>query len=145
MQKRQKHFTLPLTPAVGQNSVSGSITLNGYVESMCVYSRKNEEKILTGETAAPYVFMSLQDDSNGDIVPFIHIDNFKPSTGGEYRKSFKPLGFVANNETFYVSLKTERNSVGDLGKDVDVIVCFFMGDAPLQTVVPTQPATPVKR
>ena len=139
MSKRQKQFTVSLRPAVGQKSVSAPIRLNGFVKSMGVYTRKTEDKILTNllESTEPLCFMSLEDDSNSDIVPMISLDNYKPSYGGGYEKSFKPLGFMANNENFKLTLNTERVSTGVSGEDIDVQVVFFVGDAPT-TVAPIE-------
>lgn len=141
MSKRQKLFLVHLRPKQGQTEVSEFIRLNGYVKSMGVYTRKTEDNLILLETANPLIFMSVQDDANGDIVPMIILDNYKPTTGGDYEKGFKPLGFVANNETFKVTVKTERASTGVTGQDIEVFAYFFIGEEPIKRPVQTAPPT----
>ena len=134
---KQRQQTIRITPDNGSLDKTELFTLNGYVESMVAYTRGTESKLQGTETALPLIFMALQDDANGDIIPMILLDNYK-QTAGEYSKSFKPLGFATRGQKFSLVLNTERVSTGAKDKDIEVFVTFFYGQEP-QTVAP-QPA-----
>ena len=138
----QKTHIVRLKPNTGQTDVSVTFQLNGFVSSMCAYTRGTENQLMLLETVKPLIFMQLQDDSAGDIVPMVLLENYKQTTGGEYEKSFKPLNFQANNETFNLVLNTERASTGFRNNDIEVFVLFNYGTPPeTVNVKPTlQPA-----
>ena len=142
MNKNQKQTAVHLKPKNGQNETTQIFDLNGYVESMVVYTRGNEAELQPLETTQPLIFMSLQDNNNGDIIPMVHIDNYKQQGGG-YKESLKPLGFEANNQTFALTLKTERTSNDSVANDIEVFVYFFYGDKPKAVAV--KPISPVRQ
>ncbi len=132
--RKQKQTTAYLKPKNGQNEATVTVDLNGYVESMVVYTRGTENILQPLEDTKPLIFMSVQDNNFGDIIPMVHIDNYK-QTGGSYKASLKPLGFMAKNETFSLNLQTERTSNGNKENDIEVFVHFFYGQEPKKSLI----------
>lgn len=147
---KQKQTSVHLRPKNGQREVTQLFDLNGYVESMVVYTRGNEKKLQPLETVEPLIFMSLKDDNNGEIIPMVHIDNYK-QCGGGYKESLKPLGFIAKNQTYALTLQTERESNNSSENDIEVFVYFFYGENPIKNIknniqkIEPRQAQPIRR
>lgn len=79
----------------GESNTSENFKLPmGFTTGVAVYTNGIERAIHT------MVSIEMKDDNSIAIIPFVHIDNWRQSNGGEYEKSFKPLNFDTGNKDY---------------------------------------------
>lgn len=103
---RQIHYVVKASIGFGEQYTSVNFKLpTGFTTAVAVYTNGAEKQ------AMAMVSIEMKDDNSIAIIPSVHIDNWRPTSGGEYEKSFKPLNFDTGNKdyTLVFSLEDKLN------------------------------------
>lgn len=107
---RQIQFVVKAIIKPGESDTSANFKLPmGFTTGVALYTNGVEK------TIKAMASVEMKDDNSIAILPMVHIDNWRQSTGGEYVKSFKPLNFDTGNKDYSL---------------------FFVLDEPLSGAVP---------
>jgi hypothetical protein len=107
---RQIQFVVKAIIKPGESDTSANFKLPmGFTTGVALYTNGVEK------TIKAMASIEMKDDNSIAILPMVHIDNWRQSTGGEYVKSFKPLNFDTGNKDYSL---------------------FFVLDEPLTGIVP---------
>jgi len=92
---RQIQYVVKAMIKPGEDYTSENFKLpTGFTTAVAVYTNGVEKQI--GAMAS----IEMKDDNSIAIIPMVHIDNWRQSSGGEYVKSFKPLNFDTGNKDY---------------------------------------------
>lgn len=99
---RQIHHVVKTSLNAGETSVVENFKLPiGFTTGIAVYTN-GIEKVFN-----LMISIELKDDNSIAIVPALHIDNYRQTTGGDYMKSFKPLNFDTGNRDYTLVITSE--------------------------------------
>ncbi|GEC80138.1 hypothetical protein [Flavobacterium aquatile] len=116
---RQIHYVVKATIKPGENNTSENFKLPiGFTTAVAVYTNGVEKN--TG--AMPSV--EMKDDNSIAIIPMVHIDNWRQTTGGEYERSFKPLNFDTGNKDYSLLFALEEPLAGDIPLKFHVVFLY---------------------
>lgn len=99
---RQIHYVVKASIGYGEQSVSANFKLPiGFTTAVAVYTNGVEKQV------SAMVSIEMKDDNSIAIIPAVHIDNWRATSGGEYEKSFKPLNFDTGNKDYTLIFSLE--------------------------------------
>ena len=100
---RQIHYVVKATIKQGETYTAENFKLpTGFTTAVAVYTNGVEKQV--GAMAS----IEMKDDNSIAIIPMVHIDNWRPSSGGEYLKTFKPLNFDTGNKDYSLVFALEE-------------------------------------
>jgi len=100
---RQIHYVVKAMIKQGESNTSENFKLpTGFTTAVAVYTNGVEQKV--GAMAS----IEMKDDNSIAIIPMVHIDNWRQSSGGEYEKTFKPLNFDTGNKDYSLLFALEE-------------------------------------
>lgn len=100
---RQIHYVVKATIKQGESYTAENFKLpTGFTTAVAVYTNGVEKQV--GAMAS----IEMKDDNSIAIIPMVHIDNWRPSLGGEYLKTFKPLNFDTGNKDYSLVFALEE-------------------------------------
>jgi len=116
---RQIHFVVKATIKPGETYTSENFKLpTGFTTSVAVYTNGVEKQV--GAMAS----IEMKDDNSIAIIPMVHIDNWRPSAGGEYQKTFKPLNFDTGNKDYSLIFSLEDKLDSDVPLKFHVVFLY---------------------
>lgn len=99
---RQIHFVVKTVIKPGEQYSFENFKLPiGFTTGIAVYTNGIER------VSNAMVSIEMKDDNSIAIIPALHIDNFRQTTGGDYMKSFKPLNFDTGNKDYSLTFSLE--------------------------------------
>ncbi|WP_395043393.1 hypothetical protein [Flavobacterium sp.] len=116
---RQIHYVVKASIIPGENSSFENFKLpTGFTTAVAVYTNGIEKA--TGAMAS----IEMKDDNSIAIIPMVHIDNWRQSSGGEYEKTFKPLNFDTGNKDYSLLFALEEPLQGDIPLKFHVVFLY---------------------
>lgn len=115
---RQIQFVVKATIRPGESNTSENFKLPiGFTTGVAVYTNGVEKNISAMTT------IEMKDDDSIAIIPSVHIDNWRQTSGGEYEKSFKPLNFDTGNKDYSLTFALDEPLTG--GSPLKFLVVFL--------------------
>jgi hypothetical protein len=116
---RQIHYVVKATIKQGETYTAENFKLpTGFTTAVAVYTNGVEKQV--GAMAS----IEMKDDNSIAIIPMVHIDNWRPSLGGEYLKTFKPLNFDTGNKDYSLVFALEEPFKSDVPIKFHVVFLY---------------------
>lgn len=116
---RQIQFVVKATIKPGESNISENFKLPiGFTTGVAVYTNGVEKNISAMTT------IEMKDDDSIAIIPSVHIDNWRQTSGGDYEKSFKPLNFDTGNKDYSLVFALDEPLTGGLPLKFHVVFLY---------------------
>lgn len=116
---RQIHFVVKAMIRPGESYTSENFKLpTGFTTGVAVYTNGAEK------SANAMVSIEMKDDNSIAIIPAVHIDNWRQTSGGDYNKAFKPLNFDTGNKDYTLIFSVEDRLGGDVPVKFHVVFLY---------------------